>query len=217
MNTTSVLIPFRGDGGQRDRIWSHLKKLWEETPYQIVIGSDDSKGAFNIARAFNDARSKATGENLVCYSADHMPSVEAIEEALQRLEHNAWAPLFESTAAHTSMSTEQILAGKPPTEAPTITPLCVAIIAIRAENWISYDERFQGWGSEDRAWRHALQALYDDTPAPQLTSYALYHEPASRAHAEDNYRLYCEYVAAHNAGTMLHYLETHGLIKRGLA
>jgi len=210
--TTSILIPFRGDNGQRDRLWAHCQKLWSQTPYEIVVGTDAGNGPFNTAQALNSAHTKATGDKLIIYGADQLPDTEAINEAVSHLEHHPWVAVYNSTATHTPESTERILAGLEPTQPPTTAPLCVAIIGIRADKWINYDERFRGWGSEDTAWRHALQALYGDAPTPTGTLQTLYHEPASRARAEDNYRIYREYVDAHNAGNMRDYLVTHGLI-----
>lgn len=211
--TTSILIPYRGDGGQRERLWKHCKQLWDQLPYEVVIGADSGDGPFSAAQAFNDAHSRATGDKIIVYGADQLPDVDAIEDALNHLDTHPWIALYGSTALHTAEATFQILAGITPTHEPQTVPTCVAIVGVRSDKWINYDERFRGWGSEDTAWRYALQAMYGETPAPHRTLHALYHKPSSRQHAEDNYRLLLEYMDANNSGRMREYLEAHGLIK----
>lgn len=211
--TTSILVPFRGDGAQRDRLWAHCKNLWEHLPYELCVGTDSGEGPFNIAQAFNDAKSKATGDKLILYGADHLPDPDRIEWAIAQLDTHAWCALYAATAGYGQSSTNAILAGSLPDHLPlgVSAPFCTAIIGVRADKWIPYDERFIGWGGDDVAWRLALNSLYGDTPEPTGTLRCLYHEAASREHTDHNYALIGEYQVADASNTMALYLESIGL------
>lgn len=212
--TVSILIPFRGDGAQRDRLWSHCKKLWEALPYELCIGTDTGNGPFNIAKAFNNAQAQATGTKYIMYGADHLPDNDRIQWAIEQLDTHAWVALYAATASLDQTSTNAILAGAHPDNLPLgpAAPFCTAIIGINADKWIPYDERFTGWGGDDTAWRLALTSLYGDTPQPSGTLRCLYHEPASREHTDHNFALIGEYMAAGNAKRMPEYLRSIGLI-----
>lgn len=210
---TSILVPFKGDGGQRDRLWDHCRALWDALPYEVCVGHDDSDGPFNISRAFNDARSMATGDKFVIYGADQLPDRARIEWAIEVLDTQAWIGIFAQTGHYDHEATEAILAGANPDTLPVsaVTPFCIAIIAIRADCWVPFDERFQGWGSEDTAWRTALESLYGPPRQASGTLRCLHHEPAPRDNAEANYALLREYQHARDAGTMREYLASTGV------
>jgi len=209
----SVLIPWRTDNGARERVWSHCERLWNVLPYELVIGTDSHEGPFCPARAFNDAARKATGEVFVLYGADHLPDQSRVDWAAKQLETNQWCGLYSSTVHYSQTSTNAILSGwhpdrVPPAEFETVHPFCIAVIGIRADAWIPFDERFTGWGSEDTAWRLALSSLYGPTVEPPTEPLrALWHPPAPKDHAEDNYQLLQEYVDAANGKRMREHLE----------
>lgn len=200
----SALIPFRGDGAQRDRLWSHCRKLWEHLPVELVIGEDPGDGPFNISCAFNDAARRATGTKFILYGADQIPDWDRIEWAVEQLDNYRWCALYANTAGYGQASTNAILAGSLPDSVPLgpSVPFCTSIIGIRADSWIPFDERFTGWGGEDTAWRMALTSLYGDTPEPSGTLRCLYHEAASRAFTDSNFALIGEYMTAEANGTM---------------
>lgn len=202
--TISALIPFRGDQGQRARLWDHCRKLWERLPVELVIGEDPGDGPFSIARAFNDAARKATGDKFILYGADQIPDRDRIEWATEQLDTHKWCALYANTAGFGAASTNAILAGALPDSVPLgpSVPFCTSIIGIRAESWIPFDERFIGWGGEDTAWRIALTSLYGDTPEPSGTLRCLFHEAASREHIEHNFALIGEYMTAEANGSM---------------
>src|ERR1700727_2162954 len=67
----SLLIPFRDDDGTRTPAFNWLVKYWTAAlpGAQIVIGTDDHV-PFSKTSAFNDARTRATGDVFVLIDAD---------------------------------------------------------------------------------------------------------------------------------------------------
>lgn len=209
----SVLIPFRGDDGQRDRLWAYCRALWAALPYELVVGTPDD-GPFNAAQAFNRAAAAATGDIFILYGADQIPDPDRIEWAAQQLATHKWCALYDHTAGISAADTEAILAGAPVNNfgPAQLAPFCTAIIGIRADSWVQMDERFHGWGGEDTAWRMALEGLYGPTPEPSGTLRCLFHEPASREHTDHNFGLIGEYMAAQEAGLLPKYVKALGLV-----
>lgn len=209
----SVLVPFRGDGGERDRLWAYCRNRWNTLPYELVVGEDPGNGPFNISRAFNDAASRATGDVFVLFGADHIPDQDRVDWAATQLESHKWCALYSHTGGLSAGHTYAILNGYDPNSGSftQVAPFCTSIIGIRADSWIRFDERFQGWGGEDTAWRLALETIYGPTPQPSGTLRCLYHKAASREHTDSNYALIGEYIAAQAEGRMLEYLTGLGL------
>lgn len=214
---TSILIPRRPDNGHRDRLWAHTKQLWADTSYEICEGTDTGVGPFNIAMAFNNAKTKATGDKAILYGADHLPNIDRIEWATNQLDTHPWVGLYAATGTYNPDDTQAILTGEPPNnyQLGNIHPFCIAIIGIRADMWIPLDERFTGWGSEDTAWRLALTTLYGEPPTPTSTLQCLHHPPAPRDQAEHNYELLLEYQTAAGTDTMRAYLQKVGVTNHG--
>ena len=204
----SILIPYRGDNGQRDRLWEHCQKLWAALPYELIIGTDFGVGPFNISQAFNDAKSRATGDKIIVYGADQIPDRDRIEWAAEQLDTHPWVALYAATAGYGHASTNAILAGSLPETLPLgdSVPFCTAIIGVRSDSWVPFDERFVSWGGEDTAWRLALTALYGDTPEPTGTLRCLWHEPADKSNTDANFALIGEYMS--NEHNMRGYLES---------
>jgi len=213
--TTSILIPFRGDGGTRDDLWNHLRPRWERMPYELVIGREQGHGPFNISQAFNDAASRATGDNFILFGADQLPYIDRIRWGIEHLEAGKpWVALFAETAGMTRTDTYAILNGYQPDKIPVtqVAPFCTAIVGVRRDKWIKFDERFQGWGGEDTAHRLVLETLYGPSPEPTGRLHCLWHEAAPRTHTEANFALIGEYITAEAEGRMEAYVQQLGLL-----
>lgn len=212
--TVSILIPFRSDDPHRRRLWDHCRTIWQSTDYELVEGSDAGHGPFNIAAAFNDAASRATGDYFILFGADHIPDVSRVEWAVEQLAKHPWVPLYAETAGLTKHDTFAILNGWNPLSIPVdqVAPFCTAIIGIRRDAWIRFDTRFQGWGGEDTAWRMVLEHLYGPAPQPSGRLLCLWHEPAPRNHTDANFALIGEYMAAAERGELRKYAEQRGLL-----
>lgn len=203
----SVLIPFRGDGDKRDRLWAYCRALWEQLPVELVVGEDHpGDEPFNVARAFNDAASKATGEMFVLFGADQLPDLDQIVWAMQEIEQGAtWCPLFANTGAYREMDTGLILNGSDPSrfDFSQWAPFCTGIIAVTREAWAEVngmDERFFGWGCEDTALRISLETILGPAPEPTGTLRCLWHPAAPRDRFNANAAMIGAYETAAAAG-----------------
>lgn len=213
--STSILVPFRSDDGNRQRLWDHCRAIWQNTPYELVEGHDSGDGPFNISQAFNDAAERATGDYLILFGADHIPNRDRVEWAVGHLAAGApWVPLYAETAGLSRTDTHAILNGYDPDKVPVaqVAPFCTAIIGIRRDKWVKLDERFRGWGGEDAAWRMALEHLYGPAPEPTGRLLCLWHESAPRDHTDANFALIGEYMAAAERGQLREYVEQLGLL-----
>ena len=212
--TVSILIPFRSDDPHRQRLWQHCRTLWQHSEYELVEGRDAGTGPFNIAEAFNDAASRATGDFLILFGADHLPDMGRVEWAIEQLRFHPWVPLYAETAGLSKQDTFAILNGYDPAKVPVtdVAPFCTAIIGIRRDSWVRFDTRFQGWGGEDTAWRMLLEHLYGPAPTPTGRLLCLWHEAARRTHTEANFALIGEYMAAAERGELREYAEQRGLL-----
>lgn len=203
MADVSILIPWRSDGAQRQRIFDRLLPIWQETGLDVQVGVDDPAGPFNINRALNRARTQATGEVLVVMGADHIPDPGHIRSAAGRLldSGKAWLSLFSSRAVLTRQATRQILGGGDPyVEWPVLTRSAEApgIVAVRSDVWDELggrDERFAGWGGEDRAYLMALTTLHGPGGRCRQVVRDLWHEPLRRR-TSGNHTLLKQYRAA---------------------
>jgi len=213
--TVSILVPFRSDSANRQRLWDHCRTIWQHTAYELVEGHDSGLGPFNIAQAFNDAASRATGDYLILFGADHIPDTTRVDWAVEQLAAGApWVPLYAETAGLSKNDTHLVLNGVDPRKVPVnqVAPFCTAIIGIRRDSWVKFDERFRGWGIEDSAWRLALEHLYGPAPTPTGRLLCLWHEAASREHFDANAALMGEYMVAAEQGRMREYIEQLGLL-----
>lgn len=212
--TVSILIPFRSDDPHRQRLWQHCRTLWQHSDYELIEGRDAGTGPFNIAEAFNDAASRATGDFLILFGADHLPDMGRVEWAVEQLKSHPWVPLYAETAGLSKQDTFAILNGYDPAKVPVtdVAPFCTAIIGIRRDAWVRFDTRFQGWGGEDTAWRMLLEHLYGPAPTPTGRLLCLWHEAAPRTHTEANFALIGEYMAAAERGELREYAEQRGLL-----
>lgn len=214
----SVLIPWRTDHGSRERVFNKLRPLWDITGADICVGTDTGEGPFNCAMAQNDAFSKAKYDNLVMFGADMYPDIGVLNASLERLEEGEpWFPLFERTAYFSREDSERLLNGyrySATLEYEHIVPFCTGVVGLTRATYIEaggMDERFMGWGMEDAAFRHTLNALYPNPLAFPATLECLWHDEGQRGKASDrNWELIREYETRPERERMKAYLEERG-------
>lgn len=192
----AVLVPWHQTptptGAHRARVWNYLRGEWIRAGVNVVAGSDPQAvetGRFSVSRALNNAAKHAPDDvtMFALYGADHLPDLDVLRWAVERLEHQAWTPLHRGIHYATAETTEALLLGRigqAGLDWRYEDALCPGVLAVRREVWDyigGMDEGFTGWGYEDSALVLALQTL---APAPhpgQLTPlFELWHPEDAR-------------------------------------
>jgi len=218
LSNISVLIPWRGGDPQRERVWEFIKRQWEYTGAELCIGVDDPGGPFNCSRALNRAFKMSTKPYIVQFGADCFPSETAIKDALDLLETGTpWVPLFDRTDYYNEHATQEILRGVPriicTTDPNLAVPFQTGVLAMTREAFLETggsDERFEGWGAEDSAFRMCLWRLYGGGEPLPYTLYCLWHNNEHRVLGEDNLALCQEYERIETREDMLRYIDQRG-------
>lgn len=183
--SVSILVPWRTDHGQRQRVWDRIRPLWQASGFELCTGTPDHIGPFNAAQAFNRAADMATGDVLVTMGADHWPNIPAVQLAADLTSYAGWMPVYGTVGYLSQADTDAVIAGADPASytAATTAPNCTGILAIRRECWDllgGMDERYTGWGYEDTALRRELVRTQGDVPGPATRVIELWHDGAHR-------------------------------------
>lgn len=189
----SVLIPWRDTGVDRRMAfdWTTLRCEALLPAAQICV-ADSGHEPFNRGASVNCAATQARGDALVILDADTFFHQEQIIEAVQSLHgHDVWILPYEVYINLDVATTGQLLSSSPTV---TVDPMAVGaefrltdsvsglIVLTRSgfEQVGGFDERFRGWGFEDRAFECAANTLL--APCLRLPGYCyhLAHEVTER-------------------------------------
>jgi hypothetical protein len=214
----SVLVPWRSSDPDRVRAWDFNRPRWGRLPVQLCVADDGrTEGVFSVARALNRAREEATGDALAVFGADHLPPDSGrLAWILDRLERYPWTGVYAATRVINQAGTARVFDDGMPPEVASILRFdwvgcCYGIIATRADVWDDvggFDERFEGWGAEDTAFREALAALHPDGRSDgEGEAVAFWHADAPRDQTEANVARFNEYARAAREGWMRQYLQ----------
>lgn len=182
----SVLVPFRPDGGWRDRSWQWVRARWAEVfpSWQVVVGGCQD-GPWVKAHAVADALTRADGDVLVVGDSDVW--TDGIADAVQAVaDGHAWAVPHRLVHRLDQASTLDVLAGGP--LGGTLTQRAyggmvgggVVVLSQGAYEACPLDPRFQGWGQEDQSWGVALTTMYGQPWRGGADLWHLHHEPQPR-------------------------------------
>lgn len=191
--TVRVCLPWRPDGGHRDRLWAYCRERWLDLDlgWPICIGNNDDE-TFSRARSLNRAAS-GSWDVVVIADADIVPAgAEQVREAVElaaRRQSQVYG--FDVKHALTEGATDAALAaGVPLASADGLsTPNTLSsLFAIGRSLWDrlgGFDERFVGWGFEDLCFNYAAETL--GGPAQRIPGdvYDLWH-PRPRASQEES-------------------------------
>lgn len=213
----SILLPWRPDGGIRDRIfYGYVLPRWTETGADVCVGEDDPEGPFNCSRAQNRAFRQAKHDRLFMIGADTLPDRGALVWARAHLIHTYhWFPIFEKTGYYSEADTERILSGADPDsiELDYVLPFCTGPVALTRDAYVAtggMDERFSGWGYEDAAFRQTLAGLFGAPPALPATARCLWHETDHRKAVSPNEVLMRDYTPLTDPVKTQAYLDARG-------
>lgn len=165
------LVPRRDDGGHRDKLWRHCKAKWEaEHPDWPVVEGVHAYGPFNRSAAINTAADIAGEWDVaIVIDSDVMVDPEQVREAVRRAQetgHVIWA--FNERLGISEFGTKRVLEGHPVEDRHVETrhavswSMCFAVPRSAWETLGGFDERFQGWGWEDMAWKSSVLTLIQD-------------------------------------------------------
>lgn len=201
----SVLFPYRGDDGPRDRLFGWVLAWWKANfpEAQICVGRN-FEHPFNRGAARNDAFDQSTGTVLIIADADTVPTAQGVKEAIAEVvSTKCWSFPYDKERYYnlTEEHTATVLL-VPPSDTPQtkfpfepgegqydhkITSWAGCLVLPR-EAWEKvggYDTRFKGWGYEDNAFYLKLDSLWG--PHRRQDSYCchLWH-PVSKENSFEN-------------------------------
>lgn len=213
--TVSLLVPFRSQDAQRQRVWEFLRdQCWRRCfpDLEIVEGSDYSSGPWVKAYAWRDALLRSSGDWVIFMDADCWVP-RAVEGAVALADDSvAWVQsqevVWRLSEAHTAKIIEDpklfhYVNEEDSIEDPRYSSAGVGTCLRRQDALdIPLDPRFVGWGWEDPAWCDALTVLLGKPwRFGWSTCYHLWHPPAagfdvSRPRIGANYELRRRYGRA---------------------
>lgn len=217
----SVLVPWRSQDPQRIKIWDYCKDEWERRGVEICEGVDAEDGPFNTAKACNDAFRQSTRSYLLTMGADIIPGYDLLKVAVRMLETRParWVPVGDRTEYFNAEATDRILGktthwSQEETDPQYTVPFQTGIMLIRRDLYLEtggHDERFEGWGGEDAAFRRSVHVLGGDSEPVPLTLRCLWHDPSRRGTmSKNNYALCHQYDNTHTREGMLELIEERG-------
>ena len=170
--STSVLVPRRAGDEWRDRLWEFCRAWWIEHGMEPIEGHHDD-GPFNRSAAVNTAAVKAPDAGcLVVVDADALPrAFSQVEQAAAlAIETGKLVRAYENYQSLDRRGTKKILDGHRGSwrkfvrwENPDHLSSCIAVPRSLWDDLGGFDERFVGWGFEDRAFFEAASRLADGT------------------------------------------------------
>lgn len=217
----SVLVPWRSEDPQRIKVWDYIESEWSLMGVEICAASDGrGHGPFNTAKACNNAFKMSTKNWLVTTGADVIPDFTMVETGLYVAKRDGlkWVPLGNETEYFNAETTERILEHRKwwtePTDPVYSVPFQTGIMLIRRDLYLEtggHDERFEGWGGEDAAFRRSVHVLGGDSEPIPLTLRCLWHDPGRRGTmSKNNFALCHQYDNTHTREGMLQLIEERG-------
>lgn len=177
--------------------------MWKSCGLEVIYESDGREGLFSFSQAINRARRRATGDCFLSYSVDALPpSNDTLARLMVMLGSTPWVAGWPGQIRYSEMQSQAIINGAAPEKVGDpvggISLGREALVAVRANVWDElkgYDERFIGWGPEDRAWHLALKTFHPNGWDAPFEKYfrTLSHPTVPRTALKANIQLFKEY------------------------
>lgn len=165
----SVIMPFTEGSSERRKniaawVFARYTATWDVDQIEIIVGLDDSE-PFNRSRARNGALQDVSSDVVLIADMDTAFDPHAIEEGIQMV-RSGEAPWVIPYAEHQYYNLTHEYTDRLLQESPT-DPIWQVSWDFKLLSWAGlliartddvrkvggYDERFQGWGWEDNAFR----------------------------------------------------------------
>lgn len=188
-----MLVPFRPDGGHRDRLWDFLQfGFWPRFDFDVCVGGDSGAGRFNRSAALN-AAARVAGDWDVAVIADSdtwVPTrqldqaiglavdsgrlVSALSGVVE-LDADCTEALLSCGFDETRLSVAAVRTDELATQSSML------VVGRRLWDDIGgFDEGFAGgWGGEDNAFWRAAHILGGTPLRTAGFAFHLWHEPAA--------------------------------------
>ena len=216
--TTAVLVPFRGGEPHRDRNWSWVRSRYEQSGFDVIVGTTDAEG-FSRTQGILNAREQSDAEVFIVADADVWTDPAALLGGVSQARASGWAVPNRLLHRLSEESTWRVLAGEDWHGLPLSTdndhdskPYCVnpggtlLVVTADAFDTAPPDPRFVGWGQEDDAWATALRRLVGPEWRGSADIVHLWHPAESRRSREvgsvDNVALRRRYFIARSQEAM---------------
>lgn len=159
-----ITVPRRADNGRRDELWRFVKQWWTERhPTWQLFEGHHHDGLFNRSAAVNLA---AVGEWDVLVVLDGDVICEQAQAAVDRAAETGRMTLaYTGYRALSHQMTDKVLAGYDGSWEPGALKLtghvssCLAVPRALWEQVGGFDDRFHGWGHEDRQFHMTCRTL----------------------------------------------------------
>lgn len=163
-----VLVPRRIADPHREVLWAYVRSWWERSPWPVIEGYHvATEGPFNRSAALNRAATIAGDWDVaVIADGDTVVNHDQVAAAIQRAHETGRMVLaFDEWLSLDQDGTDRILRGYAGSWRPFVrwdkdnaVSSCLAVPRHLWNNLGGFDERFRGWGFEDRAFFLAARA-----------------------------------------------------------
>lgn len=204
----AVVIPYRPDGGQRDRLLAWTSQRYAEAlpDVPVVLGDCNPDRPFNRAEGIVTGALRVDADVLIVADGDCWS--DGIFDAIEQVRSGTpWAVPHLRLHRLTEQATERVLAGGRPedqddyAERPYKGHAAGTLLVIPRSTLLDVppDVRMTGWGQEDDAWALALRGLVGKPWRGEEPCWHLWHAPQPRRDRgvgnETNLALYRRYKA----------------------
>jgi len=196
-----ILVPRRAGAPDRDRLWDFTRAWWAKAhpTWRIVEGHHDD-GPFNRGAAINAAAVKAGAWDVaVIIDGDVIADAQAVRAGVALALREDRVVLGYTQRYHlTARGTQKVLQGfrgdwqrlatREKERPAALTPCSSAVIVNRGlwDRVGGFDERFEGWGWEDVAFRVACETYGAGEMAKiEGTLFHLWHATSSENNAHE--------------------------------
>lgn len=184
--TVAVVIPWRGGDPARERALAWVLDRYEvEHPGWTVAIAEAPPGPWCKAACILDGVAAVESDRIIVADADVW--CDSITDAVDALQHHAWAVPHGDVHRLTDDATGRFLAGAQPDGLATTEPPYPGhpgggLVVIRRDVILDVppDRRFVGWGQEDDAWGIALSTLAGMPFRGDHPLWHLWHSPQER-------------------------------------
>jgi hypothetical protein len=211
----TVLIPWRPQPTRIAAFDAVVGWYRENVPQADIRTIDSRDPVFNLAQCRNDGIAGITDPNeaVVINDADTIPELAPLLAAVAAAGDGRVHLPYTEYHWLGAEGDAQFAAGTPLAECAfeLVRGACSGVFVTTPATWRSHggqDERFRGWGFEDKAWLLAHETILGAPVRHEGTVYALHHSPELREgpHYDANARLMERYVAASSSAESMRQL-----------